>query len=493
MAVDILQGLLAQHPQQFFPIGTKASPLVPEVPEYQMPAPQSGTDMVNGSMAEEAVAEASRAAEQEAQQAQRRQATQNAIQRGLLETAAREDTARQDPAIFNRFQRNLVQGLVDSKALYDAAKDDAVRQQIAAGANSVRDIASRLGVDVSDYGADVPYSDAAQRLALNDARALYDVLYNSKTSDDYYMDAYNKIMDAGGYEGTAREVAGEAARKYQADQTRKLRDAFLTYGMDGRGVINPNGEVLLGMMANENPALAEILGKTNPVPLQNWNFENSLITANEGFKRDLHKMGEQFAQRDKERRETFGQQEHMARLNHEMDVRKKSAYAQIDMNVKNMEKAQADAQAYQMCRVLANDDEAMAQQLFAEWKLRAGSWGRGSSGSGGGTSDKDLKKQQDLASKINPVLNEFMHGNMSVDAYLQEMSKYAPYLDENDNNTLKNDMVYTRNFLVEFKNNPDNENTLNYYKAIRDDEECMSLVPEDTKAYMEERLKKQGE
>jgi hypothetical protein len=419
MAVDILQGLLTQHPQPFFPIGTKASPIVPEVPEYQMPAPQSGTDMVNGSVAEEAVAEASRAAEQEAQQAQQaqqRQATQNAIQRGLLEPAAREDTARQDPAILNRFQRNLVQGLVDSKALYDAAKNDAVRQQIAAGANSVRDIAGRLGVDVSGYGADVPYSDAAQRLALNDARALYDVLYNSKTSDDYYMDAYNKIMDAGGYEGTAREVAGDAARKYQAEQTKKLRDAFLTYGMDGRGVVNQNGEVLLGMMANENPALAEILAKTNPMPVQNWNFENGLITANEGFKRDLQKMGEQFAQRDKERREGFQHDFQKAAYLSDLETKKaltiKQGYAQIDQMVKNMDRDRANAEAYRQCLVLAGGDEAMAQQLFAQYSLKAGMWGRGSAGgssSGDGGSETKLKlnaKQQEFINSYQMLVDE---------------------------------------------------------------------------------------
>jgi hypothetical protein len=90
---------------------------------------------------------------------------------------------------------------------------------------------------------------------------------------------------------------------------------------------------------------------------------------------------------------------------------------------------------------------------------------------------------------MNPVIQKFMNGDSSVEEYLDDISKITPYLeDENDKDTLINELPYLRNFLDEYKRNPTGENTLNYYRAIRDSGVAKEYIPQDIRQNMDAEL-----
>lgn len=251
-------------------------PRQPDATAYIDPATiPDGKTMVDASTAAEAVK-----VNQQARQAEA--AAQQQAQQETLNEAARRAAIRQDPTL-NYIQRELVKGLLGQKLAWDAADrqgDMQGRSDAEATARSLREQADAMGFDASAYGAGVTLKDAAQALANNDARAVSDMFYGSKSGREYYNDLYNRAIEAGVDEDYARERAGREAGTYQSERLRRLNDAFQMYGIDERGQLTQNGVNILGMVAGEGgDALANLYANMYVSPSRVWDLENSINAA----------------------------------------------------------------------------------------------------------------------------------------------------------------------------------------------------------------------
>lgn len=429
-------------------------------------------DPMSGSMMEEAVKQNQQAAMQQQAQAQAQE------QQTLLDMA-RAKAIEQDPTL-NYVQRRIVDGLLDAKKLYHAASNVGDTQSMTYAENLAdmrRREAESIGFDASQYGKNVTLEDAIRNQNKNDTRALSNMFYDTMDSGNYFNQEYRNLLRAGMSEDGAMEEARIRASAYQADRINRLRDAFSMYGMDERGAINSNGMRLISMLADESKDQASLYGNMNPTPVQNWNFENSMLLSDKGQQQALQKMAAQYQYRQQEAAE--------AQKRARQDAQWKADFSD--------ERARrAMVERYNTAIALGNSEEESRYYALTGKMPSGNSGGAGGgkrSGNSSETSEKDAKKQADLEAKINPLIHDFISGNLSVDDYQKEASKLTPYLDENDKSFLENELVYTRNFLEEYKRGADNENTKKLYRAIRDDPECMAFVSQDIRDDMEARMK----
>jgi len=255
-------------------------------------------DPMSGSMMEEAV-------KQNQQAAMQQQAQAKAQEQQTLLDMARAKAIEQDPTL-NYVQRRIVDGLLDAKKLYHAASNVGDTQSMTYAENLAdmrRREAESIGFDASQYGKNVTLEDAIRNQNKNDTRALSNMFYDTMDSGNYFNQEYRNLLRAGMSEDGAMEEARIRASAYQADRINRLRDAFSMYGMDERGAINSNGMRLISMLADESKDQASLYGNMNPTPVQNWNFENSVLLSDRGMQQALQKMAAQYQYRQQEAEE----------------------------------------------------------------------------------------------------------------------------------------------------------------------------------------------
>lgn len=462
------------------------------------PPPQSGAEIANNAMVNGAAEE--QAKNDVVQQLQNAQMEAQASQ-------AFQDMLRQPPVLTQQ-QRNIVNGLLMAKGAYEGADkayrnaaDDKTRLALQDTMNvsrdtakSLRDTANSIGFNPSQYDSDVTYSEALQNLLNNDARALNGLIYNYQTSDDYYDQMLKKYLDAGVSRGNAIREAERQAGRYQSGRIRNLEDAFRTYGRDERGVINDNGIALLERLAEEGAGdMAGMYTALNPTPVQNWNFGNALITAANAEQNARERMLMQNDMKSAARHEDYEHQKYMKLLDDELNRNRMRMKAYLDVQTKGMNNEMARQEVYRNCLILTNGDEAEAERMTAEYMVSSG---RSGGSSGGGSRDKDLKKQQDIEAKMNPIIEKVMKGEIGIDNYLEDISKITPYLqDEDDVDTLVTEIPYTRNFINEWERyvqgkgkTPMGDNLIDYYNAAKDSDVFKQYVPQDVINAMEAEL-----
>lgn len=223
--MPIIQGLLTQPPQE-----TKPAPLLSLLTEQpavsEQPPPQEelgGTEMVNRAVAA-------------------------AI-----------------PQAPNPYALNLKRDIVQAKNSYDNAQTDEQRAAAQAQANFSRGLANAAGIDLDGYGADVSYSDAYRNLYTQKAQDLMAALQGqyARNSERYYTDKFLEGIELGMSPRRARKAAELLTGNYKSDRAQYLDGLLNSYGRDGL-VTNEYGNQIIGMLAHEDPMLANFYAGIYP-------------------------------------------------------------------------------------------------------------------------------------------------------------------------------------------------------------------------------------
>lgn len=329
------------------------------VPVYT--PPQEQLDPMTGSMVEEAL--------KTEQQAQQQQQQENLI-----------DMARKAAGL-NYMQRTLASGLLGAKQdwqkAYEAGDANAMANA-AMRADSLRKQGNAIGWDGEGYGSNVSLLEAAQNLANNDTNALSQLFYGMQRPGDYYDQEYDKYRDRGLSMNDAQRNAQRRAGSYQQENLDKLVDAYHMYGTDPRGAINQNGLRILGMMAQQggiSPSeLVNFYAKMQATPKDVWNFDNSLIAAENANNYALGRMdrSQQYNRENQERSQNF--QKEFAILQNDLTLQRmiKQAEIGISKGVMTREAAYESTVKYMMA---AGYDEQTARQTAAYAMLGGGKGG----------------------------------------------------------------------------------------------------------------------
>lgn len=395
--------------------------------------------------------------------------------------------------VLPQMQRKLIGEIVNAKQAYGLGQlmgnDVGIQQMAQAGqaANTARTLLDAIGGDASAYGADVPYAQAAMNLAMNDARDLNDLLTNTVSSGDKYDEVYNDLISRGVSHERAVSEARKASFPYQDARIQRLENAFMNYGFDDSGAINTAGVQILNLLAEEDPNRANSYLNTHGTPKDEYAFGNQVIMREAQLQDALQKMGVQYDYSQKAADADFVRNMQKENAKREIELNNYAIKKRMDLEFKDLDDQRKLNSAYSWY-LQATGDEEYAIQKATEYVYG----GRRSGGGGSSQEDKEAKKEEkrqaDLQAKMNPVIQKFMNGDGSVDEYLEEISKITPYLDEDDTDTLINELPYLRNFLDEYERNPTGENTLNYYRAIRDSGVAKEYIPQDIREKMDAEL-----
>lgn len=192
----------------------------------------------------------------------------------------------------NPWENQIRQGVLGAKQAYNAALDaynnpqsSAAQQSTAqqamidqnAIANRFRNAAQSAGLDTSGYGAGVSLADTQSYLDSEKARDITEALKGaySMTTDQFYERKYEEAIMRGLSARRANRLAGNQAREYQANRVAYLDGLYNSWGHDG-SVTNPIGIQVLGMIAQDNPMLANLYAQVYPNPRDAYNTENEM-------------------------------------------------------------------------------------------------------------------------------------------------------------------------------------------------------------------------
>lgn len=180
----------------------------------------------------------------------------------------------------NPVYNELVNTLAYAKLLYETAqqgeKGDAQREIATRTAQMVRQQAEALGIDISQFGADnanaADMYNNAYTQRLQDIANLYKGGKFHETADEFYRRKYlshmgNKSDDVKdiissifgvGSSDTAKMLAQEEAKQYQANRVAYLDGMLNAYGLDGNKGLNRFGHEIAGMLMKEDPDLVNM-------------------------------------------------------------------------------------------------------------------------------------------------------------------------------------------------------------------------------------------
>ena len=110
------------------------------------------------------------------------------------------------------------------------------------------------------FGADKTLDDVNETLAVNDFRAVNDLLYGGKyqlSADEYFNDRYNQYRRSGYGVDDAEQLASEDSARYSAERRAAHSQALNLYGRSGN-MLNDVGMSILGRMAQDDPTVATL-------------------------------------------------------------------------------------------------------------------------------------------------------------------------------------------------------------------------------------------
>ena len=154
-----------------------------------------------------------------------------------------------DPQNISSFQQNLANSverqLIQAKYLYDNAQTDDERFLAQVQAKNARELAQQYGLDVSSYGANMSL-DRAKLAYLNESPKFANSSQtNNLTTQEYWQDIYEKVLQNGGGKGSAQEIANQKAATYQSRRLSDLSNQFVQYGTNPDGSVNNLGMSVL--------------------------------------------------------------------------------------------------------------------------------------------------------------------------------------------------------------------------------------------------------
>lgn len=210
---------------------------------------------------------------------------------------------RANPETVMGEKRQIVNGLAQAKAQYDAAKAAGNEQGMALAhqaAEMLRQQAQSIGLDLGAYGGDRDAGAMVQALANNDARAMASLIDNDIAPEQYYQQRYNEARQHGFSRRKAEGYAQAQTDKYQADRYARMQQAFFTYGLTDRGSINPFGVQLFGKMIQDNPETVGLYAKMFGLPVDDYKLGNQrlLLGDQNNYAMQQNTQKHQFNQQD---------------------------------------------------------------------------------------------------------------------------------------------------------------------------------------------------
>lgn len=169
------------------------------------------------------------------------------------------DLLSQNPSVYAK-----VNGLTDDQVL---ALAEQRKQAAHAAAEMARYQLNAAGMNTNGYSAfDDTLENVGKNLASREAQDITEALQGaySKNANQYYEEVYRAARAKGFRPDAAERIAGTKAREYQANRVAYLNGVFNSYGIGDDGTTNRIGTQILGMMAMENPMLANLYGQVYP-------------------------------------------------------------------------------------------------------------------------------------------------------------------------------------------------------------------------------------
>lgn len=202
---------------------------------------------------------------------------------------------RANPETVMGEKRQIVNGLAQAKAQYDAAKAAGNEQGMALAhqaAEMLRQQAQSIGLDLGAYGGDADTQTMAQALANNDARAMASVIDNDMTPEQYYQQLYNQARNSGMGRKESEGYAQAHTERYQAERNARMQSAFYTYGLNGNSITPYGMQILTKWAAGEDPqAFLGIVSKTFGLPIDEYKLGAQRTLAGDQHKYDVENIG----------------------------------------------------------------------------------------------------------------------------------------------------------------------------------------------------------
>lgn len=198
-----------------------------------------------------------------------------------------------DSAPLDMQGRAFASALIKAKQAYDIGKsqdNQQVMQEAAESADRIRNIASRLGIDLTPYDSGRTLAQAQDALMIDTNRGIRNILQQDMTSDEYYEQLFNDLRHNGMSREQAQRIAAREAGQYQAQRLTRLNDALVQYGVDPLNhTINDYGVMILMRAQQEDPNAASGLARMYGLPadlasevmqmnVANNNARNSLVS-----------------------------------------------------------------------------------------------------------------------------------------------------------------------------------------------------------------------
>lgn len=208
----------------------------------------------------------------------------------------------QQQAVMDNVTRRLAQGLLGAKGAYEqgqalfgnaeneeqAAAGQLLMDKAAQQAQTIRQSANAAGLDLSRFGENMTYQQAAQTMQDDTLRGLANLFSrNDMTSDEYYDQQYQQLRAKHYTERQAREEAARRAGRFQAERMGRLTNAFHNYGLGENGAMNSDGVRILNMMAGEDEKAANIFAQMYANPKSEYTAQAAREAANLDFQRKL--------------------------------------------------------------------------------------------------------------------------------------------------------------------------------------------------------------
>ena len=401
---------------------------------------------------------------------------------GAIKSALPQSTATQT---VNPYQLDIQRGLLGLKQVYDAAQkvnDTQGMQQAHTGAELLRNKANAAGIDVSGFDSGVSLADATNNLASQEARDIMNALQGqySKSSEQYFSQKYDELLREGYSPRQAKKFAGDMARKYQANRVAYLNGLYNGYGRDGL-VTNEYGNQFLGMLANENPVLANFYATIYPNVKDAYNRQNQL---------DDLLLAQKFGREN--RQDAFNYNAALAQLQGDIARENYAANKNIDQKYwEAQEKIKQEHKEIKPTKVetafqeglqwaqmhgLEGDEALKVAADYADWALLDG--GKNSKGNQS-KEPKLTESQQKAFNQSENLFNNAFNSNSDDDiaAFEEFINEHGKEFDAGYYQTLKDMLLALKGF--QFKLHNDDDNAAALWSKVSDVNVLEEMYPKE--------------